>query len=238
MKKRVLYFLTFLFLVPLIAGCQKSWKSMFQVSEIKIDNDYIVAKIKNVESKAYDLKIDLQLKSGSLTETEKCYLTIKPNEIKDLKCLTMGHNGYEAKITNIEFTEKIIPELKDGKIEQEVLEYHFDKIYEQHRLNFISFTLINDITQKDYPYISLIEYDSSDSELTIGGTITDGNYNNVLYIETYNTITNELDRFSFSITTKDEETGLTKCYRVGYKWCVSSTYNKTDGFYDFRITQQ
>lgn len=242
-----------LIIILLISGCGNSWKSKFQVSNLKIDDDYIVGKIKNTTDKAYNLNIIFNLKSGSLTEKDNCHMIIKPHETKKIDCISMDHDGYKISVSNIEFKEKEIPELINGTINKETLEYHFEKIYETHRYNFTSFSLISDEEQKEYPFIDTIKYDEQDNTIEISGKFTNDNeYFN--YREKYDTKTDELKYLLFYIKTTDEElrnslltkvslmksfrdvnslsinkalhrddVSEDKCILIGGKWCVSSS---------------
>ena len=251
----------------MLTGCGNSWKSKFEVSKIKIKDDYIIGKIRNKTDLAYDLKITFVLKSGSLIDNETCNLIIKPEETKDLDCLAMNHDDYDVNISNIEFTEKKIPKLSNGKINSDAFKYHFDKIYESHTYNFVSFTLVNDDFEDKYPYLDTIEYDEENNKIKITGSIM-SNTDYMSFIETFNTKTNKLDNISFLIRTTDEElksqlltkisamqsfgygnsiemlTALKydipegKCYKVGYEWCVSSNIDKGTGYYFYNIDEQ
>ena len=267
MKKKYLLILALFSILFLITGCGNSWKSNFEISKLKLDDDYIVGKIKNKTDKAFDLEITFDLKSGSLVDNKKCNLVIKPKETKDLDCLATDYDDYDVSISNIDFKEKKIPDLNNGKIDEDTFEYHFDKIYDNHTYNFISFTLVDDIFEDKYPYLDTIEYDEENKKIKISGSIM-SNTNYMSYTEEFNTITNKLENMSFMIRTDDEEfksellTKISlmrsldisnsvemlkalnddipegKCYKVGYNWCVSSDIDKETGYYFYFIDEQ
>lgn len=178
-----------------LCGCgeKNDWKDKVQVSQLKLDDNYLIGKIKNTTDKFYDITIIFKLKSGTLEDTDVCYEIIRPNENKNLKCLVYDiDDTYIYEIKDIELTEKEIPVLLEGNIDINALEYYFEKIYEAHQLNFIAFS--TDIIDTSFPYISKIKY--KDNEITIIGDIIQGS-NKVSYIGEYDTTTNDLNRISF-----------------------------------------
>lgn len=244
-----------------LCGCGNSWKSKFQVSSLKIENNYIVGKIKNLTNKAYDLTIRFSLKSGTLEEGEICYKLIRPNETINLECLAMDYDNYDVKIKDIEFDEIDIPKLESGEISEDVLKYYFEDINDSHGLNFISFN--TDISEGKYPYISKIIYDESQNKIEISGKIEKGN-NFVSYYETYNSSSEKLtslmifiksdsDEFSSEVLTKvslmrslnlnfqnsiSMLNALTRtdiedgyCIKVGTNWCVTNSLSDTNNQY-------
>ncbi len=190
----------------LLCGCGKKeddWKKTIQLSTLEIKNDYIVGQIKNLKDKAYKLTLTIELKSGSLTEEKTCYETIKPNETRNLKCILASNkinDTYTAEIKTIEITEKEIPELKEGKIDRDTLEYHFEEIFDAHTLNFVSLALLMDSMQ--YPFIDEIEYEKD--KIVLSGSFTQEN-NFFSYVETFNTNTSKLSSAYFYTSVNNDE---------------------------------
>lgn len=186
-----------------LCGCSNGWKNKIQISTLKYEDEYIVGKMKNITDKAYDVVINFKLKSGSLEETERCYETIKPKETINLKCLMYGKDEtYSFKIDSIELNEIIIPELKEGNINEETFEYHFEEIYDLHTLSFSSLSIEFDTSK--YPYAEEIKYDDNKLEIKTEFN-TDSNYSANIHT-TYNTETNELESiYGFINYNNDEE---------------------------------
>lgn len=194
-------FLLITLILLCVCGCGKdSWENKIQVSTLKFEDNHIIGKIKNLTDKAYELDITFEVKSGSLVDDEFCYETIKPNETIDFECLTYNvDETYTFKIKDIKLEEFEIPELKAGKLDYETFEYHFEDIEEQHRLNFISFTL--DIEDSEYPYIEEIDY--LHDKLEIYSEIQQDE-NLAHFYETYNSNTDELESLRLIISGDDD----------------------------------
>lgn len=201
MKRLFLFIASFIMLV-ILSGCN-NWKSSIDVSTLKIEDDYIVGKIKNTTNNAYDAIMTFELKSGSLTIEQECSEIFKPNEIKDIKCLLLDDvdDSYKVELKNVELKNKEIPNLSEGKINMDALEYHFEEIYNLHTLNFVSFNLIDNI-EENYPYIEEIEY--KNNEIIIKSKITQGE-NCVDFTGTYSTLDNEMERLSFGMLSSTDE---------------------------------
>jgi len=166
-----------LILVLCISGCsndnkstsskkKEKWKDIFQTSEFKLEDNYIVGRIKNTKDKAYDITIYFELMSGTLVEEEYYYEVIKPNETKDIECMATGYDdSYEVKLKKIEYKEKEIPKVDYDDISVEALKYYFEDIYDKHISLTSFFGLYIEEDSNNYPYIDLISYMSfSDSE--------------------------------------------------------------------------
>lgn len=204
MKKCLFIIICCLFLCS--CKSKKSWDDKLQISTLKLEDNYIVGDIKNVTNKAYDITINLELKSGTLTTNDTCYETIKPNETKSIECIVYNvDDTYAIKVKNIELNEFEIPVLNEGIINSETFKYHFEDIYNSHLKNFVGF---NSSTNDDkYPYIEKIEY--KNSEIEISGTIHD-NSNMISYYETYNTMTDNLTQISFYMSSEYEKEFIAK----------------------------
>ena len=266
MKTKILSILCIGFVI-LMTGCN-NWKYKFALSDLKVKDDYIVGKIKNKTDTAYDLVIKVALKNGSLVEEKTCKMILKPNEVKDIKCLASGYEEYNVNVSKIEYQQKKISTLKNGEIDKEILEYYFEDIYEQHTTNFISFILLNDDFNKAYPYIDKIKYEEQKEIIKITGAM--GNLDCIVsYGEEYNASKQKLNSAYILIKTKDnklrediisnfslfssfgyenaseirsvlnaEESGLEKCYKVGSDWCVSSKIEKENNYYFYSVFRQ
>lgn len=193
--KKVIHIIFLISLTLCLFGCS-NWKSKIKVSELKIDDGYVVGKVKNVTNQAYDATLKFELKSGSLKLEETCYDTFKPNETKDIKCIMFEDidDTYKVKLKDIELKEKNIPTLKEGTISNNTLEYHFEEIYDKHTLNFLSIS--SDYDGNSYPYIDSAEYE--EDSLTIKYEVYSLN-NTASFTEVYDTNTNELNSFYFTI---------------------------------------
>ncbi|HIU40272.1 MAG TPA: hypothetical protein IAB68_03135 [Candidatus Aphodocola excrementigallinarum] len=193
--KKIIYIVLLAYLTLCLSGCS-SWKSKIKVSELTIDDGYVVGKVKNVSNQAYDATLEFELKSGTLKLEETCYDTFKPNETKNIKCIILEDvdDTYNVKLKNIELKEKNIPTLKEGTISNNTLEYHFEEIYDKHTLNFLSIS--SDYDGNSYPYIDSAEYE--EDSLTIKYEIYSLN-NTASFTEVYDTNTNELNSFYFTI---------------------------------------
>lgn len=120
-----------LLIVCIISGCNN--KNNIQVSELKYEDDYIIGTIKNTINKNYNLDITIQTKSGTLINEEHCYVTIKPYESKELKCLILNlDETYKYEIKKIEKKEFDTPKLEFGEIDEKTLKYYFENIYYNH----------------------------------------------------------------------------------------------------------
>lgn len=177
---------------------QKLKNDIIQFSELKIENEYIIGKMKNTDEKAYDITIWFNLKSGSIEEKELCTETIKPKESKDLKC-RLYHNeddSFNLKINSIDIKEKKIPTLNEGEINFETLEYYFENISNSHLMNLFSIANKYDY---DNPYLDKIEYDGE--EIVISGNIKK---DNITFVEFFDVNTEKLTMLSFLIPNNDE----------------------------------
>lgn len=198
------FILTSIISIIFITG-RNNWKSKFGISNLAVEDDYIVGKIKNKTDEAYDITLKINLKNGSLIEEKNCYMFIKPNETKNIKCISMGFNDYKVKVNDIIFKKKKIPSITGGGITKEALEYYFEDIYEQHTNNFISFASLNRKFDEAYPYIDKVEYDIVDKNaVKITGVMGDVDCI-VSYGSEYNASNNKLENIYFLITTKDDE---------------------------------
>ena len=204
MKKNLLL-VTFLLLMILICtGCSDSWENHFEISKFKINNNQIDGKIKNKDDKAYDLELVFNLKSVSLVEQKKCHTIIKPNETIDLDCSAVDYNDFDVNLSEIIFKEKEIPILSNGKINKDVLEYHFYNVFKKHEQNFMLFTVINDEFYNKHPYMDIIEYKEDEKVIHIEGTVTkDEDY--FSYKVNYDSYTGEIENIEFFFKTKNEE---------------------------------
>ena len=191
----------------LLCGCGKKedgWEKKIQLSTLEIEDSYITGQIKNLEDKAYKLTLTVELKSGSLTVDNTCYETIKPNETRDLKCLILSDSvtdSYTAEVKTVTLNEMDIPELKEGEITRETLEYHFEDIYDAHTLNFVS--LMSSFDDIQYPYIDKIEYKEDKVTFTCNFT-KDKNF--VSYVESFDAKTSKLAyAFFYASVNNDSE---------------------------------
>lgn len=256
MKKNI----KILFIIPIIilciCGCSKGWEKSVQISSLKYKDGYIKGRMKNLTDNAYDLTIIFKVKSGSLVEKKYCYELLKPNDTIDLECLANDiDDTYKIEVENISLKRRKIPKLTVGKIDTDTLKYHYEDIYEEHRLNYISFVV--DIDDKEYPYIDEIEY--KNDEIEIKGKITEGT-NSFYYYETFDAKKEQLKYLNVLIFSDDEDfinTIITKlslmpsistssndsisiarvlkrknidsgyCIRVGI-WCIGTDYSNGD----------
>lgn len=194
-----------LFIIPIMAlclcGCSKSWEKNVQISSLKYEDDYIRGRIKNLTDNAYNLTITFKVKSGSLVEEKYCYEMLKPNDTIDLECIAYDiDDTYKIDVEDVELNEMEIPKLTTGKIDVDTLKYHFENIYEEHTLNYISFT--TDIDDKNYPYIDEVEYEND--EIEINGKITKGT-NDIFYYEAFDTKNDKLKNLDVFVYSEDED---------------------------------
>lgn len=263
MKRNFALILIVIFIVFISSGCSSNWKSKVRVSSLSFEDNHIIGKIKNLTNEAYDLTITIEAKSGSLKEKEYCYITLKPEETKDLECLaTKLNESYSLKVDNIDLEKIEIPELKEGNIDIETLKYYFEEIYDKHGYNFASFST----KFKDgYPYIDRISY--SENEIEIHGIIATEDKKAIMYYERFNPQNSDFLRMIVLVPKNDEKlindvalslmslslvsnessysiyealkkddipTGL--CYRVG-KLCIAN-YSYDDNFKAFDIEME
>lgn len=253
MKKIALILITFTACI-LLTGCE-SWKSIFQVSELKVEDSSIVGKIRNTTNYPYELTITFAQKNGDIEEEDKAYITIKPNETYELDEFTNLDDSHEIKISNIEYKEIKEPKLKDGEIDTNTLKYHFRDIYENHTYNMLAFTTIFEDSLGKYPYMDTIEYDSDEGMVNIKFSFMEGT--NYLGVDAkYETVLGDLSLISFMVSYVDsdfqedainsisqmkdfrdnsisflknmkaEETTLGYYTEIGYKWKFSSKYSR------------
>lgn len=230
MKKSLKILLCFVIMIC-ICGCEKgkseNWKDIFQVSEVKIDDNYILGKIKNTKDKAYDITIYFELKSGTLIEEEFCFMTIKPNETRNIQTVIYDYDdSYEVKIKKIKYEEIEIPKLDYDNITVEALEYHFEDIYDRHLdlTGFISLYIDDNLDY--YPYINSIYYYSSDNIIRIlyVDYISEQSIS-IIYTGEYSIIDGSLQYLELEITggDKDLEENITTIL----------AHSITDGYYDY-----
>lgn len=263
--RRLFLFISCVSIVFILNGCNV-WKNKIEVSKLKIDDGYIIGKVRNVTNKAYDTTLIFELKSGSLKIEEKCYETFKPNKTKDLECILDENvdDSYNVKLKNIELEEITIPKLNEGKIDDNTLKYHFEDIYSLHTLNFLNFNA-SDVEEK-YPFIENIEYKGN--EIRIESKLTQ-NENFASFVTEYNAINSDLEYLFFAINSDcDEEfvnqifSGVSRmhpfsplysidiekalqrtdipsdeCVLIN-EWCISPTYNHNDLLNSFSIHKQ
>ena len=204
-KKFCLSLILSLFILSCLVGCSSSWEKVIELSNLKIENEYVVGKIKNKTEKYLEVVISLKLKNGGLTDDDLCHVDIKPNEIKDLKCLSFGYDSsYDVEVKSVKYSEKTIPTLKDGVINTDTLKYYFEDIYDSHDLNVSS--LITSYGDVKYPPYDEIKYSSIDNEISIDYSFKYKNIN-VSYFEKYNTKTNQ-PTILFAIVSNNDETTL------------------------------
>lgn len=259
MKKRILLVVIILIFMT---GCSKPWENKVQVSKLKIKEESIVGKIKNLTDKAYYLTINVILTSGSFKEKKECYEFLKPNETINMNCYVEGFEDYDVEIDGIKFEEKEIPDLDNGVISQDALEYHFKDIVNDHVVNFASFITIE--AEKDWPFINKVNYHKNENQIEIFSKIK-VNSNDVNIVEFYDSETSEFlscmvlfesydEEFKSTILTKvssmtrfndvssidllsfleSTKTSDEKCLNLDNKWCISNSLSVQDK-YDYEI---
>lgn len=213
-----------LILVLVLCGCNKSWENKFQVSEFNLEDDHIVGKIKNKTNQAYDLTIEFELKNGSLTLEEKCYEKIRPYEIRNLECIAYDvDEEYEVKINNIEFEEFEIPKLEYGEIDEETLEFYFEKIYNNHRL--LATGLLFDVDDVlNYPYIDSIEYELLTEDEIVIRYRTEYDKSSIYVTEYYSAESEKLNSLFVSIFDSTEEIENEIKTNISYNSVINSNY--------------
>lgn len=253
MKKQI-FSLLLLSICLFLAGCGDSWKSKIELTDLKIDDDYIVGKIKNKTDNYYNVTINYEVKNGDFSDNGICILKLKPNAVDDLKCLEMNYDSsYKVEVKSVDFKELTIPKLDNNNLNVESLEYYYKEIYDTHALHLVS--LVNS-EDRNYPYIDKIIYHDYDNSLEISYKYI-FNGSNITTYDLYDIKTKETTLFNLFVGNPTEEnitsiivklSGLIivddntadsysalkalsrkdieegKCVKVG-RWCVSTKYD-------------
>lgn len=184
MKKQIVVILIGLCL--LLVGCGDSWKSKVELTDLKIDDNYVVGKIKNKTENYYDVSIDYIVKNGDFTDDGHCSMKLKPNSVDDIDCVQMKYDStYSVEVKNVELSELTIPKLDNSNLNEDSLEYYYKEIFKEHTTNMVS--LAYDVEDFKYPYIDKVTYLSSG--LIEFSTNFKYNGNFVAVTDAYNTTT-------------------------------------------------
>ena len=170
-KNKLHIFLLLLLLSICLVGCgNDGWKSKVELSNLKIEDNYVVGKMKNKTDNYYKVRIDYIISSGSLSNESSCNDELKPNETKDIKCLEMNYDStYNIEIKDVILTESTIPKKTnysgtDVEITEEELDYYYKDISSDFNMQMIGiFTYENnDRDSMKYPYITSIKLSGED----------------------------------------------------------------------------
>lgn len=191
----------------LLVGCGDSWKSKVELTDLKIDDNYVVGKIKNKTDNYYSVSIDYIVKSGDFTDSGHCSIKLKPNSVDDIDCVQMKYdNTYSVEVKNVELSELTIPKLDNSNLNADSLEYYYKDIFEEHTTNMVS--LAYDVEDFKYPYIDKVSYYDS-GEI---GFRTSFNYNgNSVYVnDNYDTITNKAKSIFIMLSSNASQEDISK----------------------------
>ena len=229
-RKKVMKIGVLLAFIIMLGGCGNPWDKTFSVSELKVENNYIDGEIKNKTEFAYNVEMEFELNNGNLSDSDTCSFIMRPHQTRKMHCISMDHEDYEVKLSNIEFEKMDIPELKDGKVDATAVEYYFEEIYNEHIYNVIYFTLLDSRFSKEYPFISSAEYLRDDAELILTANFSD-NDNNAYYIsEKFDIGTNNMEYVSIMIFTNDASEFETIRYLISkFKAFKNITYGDIRG---------
>ena len=187
----------------MLTGCGHSWDRTFAVSEIKLEDDYIVGEIRNKTDLAYDVRLKFKLINGTITDEDTCSFIMRPHQTRKIHCASTNHENYEAELSDIKFKEIDIPKLKDGEIDASVVEYYFEDIYNEHIYNVIGFTFLDSSFSKEYPYINNAEYSKDDAELLLTTIFSNSDSNTYYISEKFNVNNKKMEYVSVMIFTND-----------------------------------
>lgn len=196
--KKILFIVCCLILVT---GCSKnSYNKIIQFSEFKYDDDYIIGKMKNTKDKNYNIEITFLVKSGNLTEEKYCYETIKSNETKEINCLAFDiDNTYNIEIIDLNLEEFETPKLKEGKIDEDVLKYYFEDIYDLY-----SMFIFNVNSQENVDSLGEIKYLENENKIEIDSKIYNQNHDLVLIKSSYDTENLQINNI-VTVTTENND---------------------------------
>lgn len=174
--KRIFTLVTLIFLITIVTACGNTpeWKKFFKISEIHYEDDYAVAKIKNTTNKDYVVNVELEFKSGDITESRSEELELEAYSVEDLRVFNSeADETYKITVKNIKFTE-VLDLTNKTKITLEELHYGYFNIYEKHLRNKFDVMYPNnsiEIKMSDENIVII------DDEITIGAYSSDKTLN-------------------------------------------------------------
>lgn len=238
-KKKIIIPIISIFVILCIIGIMfllgvfsPKWKKQIGFSDLKIDDDYIVGKIQNKTNKHLKVTITFELKSGSIKDTDYCYVNIEADTIEDLKCLAYDKNiSYKVKVVDVETKEIKNKNFSNGdKISSRDFTDYFKEVYNEHHKLFYSIFATNEEDFEEissYPYADEIEYiiEDSDKYLEIKNNL---NYKGTLIsvYEYFNLDDNKLESLSILYQTNDDILEYFK------KWLYMGFIDEYSGYND------
>lgn len=84
------------------------WKNKFQVSDVKIENDYYVFDVNNLTKNDYYIDIWFSATNGDITLNDACLFNkIEGNQVKHFECPTTNaiNDTYKVKIKQININD-------------------------------------------------------------------------------------------------------------------------------------